>query len=330
VHEGSRKAIFAAFLANLGIALAKFAGFLITGATAMLAEAVHSVADTTNQGLLFLGGSKAKQRPTPDHPFGYGRERYFWAFVVAVIIFTAGSMFALYEGEEKLRHPHELESPAVAVAILLVALALESFSLRTAVRESRPAKGDLTWWGFIRRAKVPELPVVLLEDLGALLGLSVALVGVGLAAATGNGRFDALGSIAIGLLLGVIAVILAVEMKSLLIGESAEPATVAAIRAAMESDPRVRRVIHLRTEHLGPDDLLVGAKVEFDHDLALPEVAEAIDAVEERVRVEVPEARIMYVEPDVYHPEKAAAADGQAPGTSESAGSAEPAESAPA
>jgi cation diffusion facilitator family transporter len=309
MHEGSRKAIFAAFLANLGIAVAKFVGFLLTGATSMLAEAVHSVADTTNQGLLFLGGTKAERAPTADHPFGYGRERYFWAFVVAVIIFTAGSMFALYEGEEKLRHPHKLESPAVAITILLVALALESYSLRTAVRESRPAKGDLTWWKFIRRAKVPELPVVLLEDLGALFGLAFALVGVILAATTGNGRYDAMGSIAIGLLLGIIAVILSVEMKSLLIGESATPDTVASIRGAMESDPRVRRVIHLRTEHLGPDDLLVGAKIEFDHDLGFPEVAEAIDKVEERVRAVVPEARVMYVEPDVFDPDRAAAPD---------------------
>ncbi len=306
MHEGSRKAIFAAFVANLGIAIAKFVGFLLTGATSMLAEAVHSVADTTNQGLLFLGGNKAKRAPTPDHPFGYGRERYFWAFVVAVIIFTAGSMFALYEGEEKLRHPHELESPGIAIAILLVAIVLELYSMRTAVKESRPAKGDLSWWKFIRRAKVPELPVVLLEDLGALVGLTIALTGVVLAANTGNARWDAMGSIAIGLLLGVIAVILAIEMKSLLIGESATPAMVGRIRQTMESDPRVRRVIHLRTQHLGPDELLVGAKLELDESLRCREVAEAIDQVEEKVRAAVPEARVMYLEPYVFHPERQA------------------------
>ncbi len=304
MHEGSRKAIFAAFIANLGIAVAKFVGFLLTGASSMLAEAVHSVADATNQGLLFLGGNKAKRAPTPDHPFGYGRERYFWSFVVAVIIFTAGSMFALYEGEEKLRHPHELESPGIAIGILLVAILLECYSMYTAVKEARPVKGDLSWWQFIRRAKVPELPVVLLEDLGALLGLHIALGGVILAATTGNPRWDAVGSIAIGLLLGVIAVILAIEMKSLLIGESATPAMVVRIRQTIEADPRVRRVIHLKTQHLGPDELLVGAKVELDASLRFPEVAEALDQVEKQVRAAVPEARVMYLEPDIFHPER--------------------------
>ena len=321
MHEGSRKAIFAAFIANLGIAIAKFIGFLLTGASSMLAEAVHSVADSTNQGLLFLGGNKAKRKPTPDHPFGYGRERYFWSFVVAVIIFTAGSMFALYEGEEKLRHPHELESPGIAIGILLVAILLECYSMYTAVKEARPVKGDLSWWQFVRRAKVPELPVVLLEDLGALLGLHIALGGVILAATTGNPRWDAVGSIAIGLLLGVIAVILAIEMKSLLIGESATPAMVGHIRQTMESDPRVRRLIHLKTQHLGPDELLVGAKLELDGSLRFRDVAETLDQVEEKVRAAVPEARVMYLEPDIFHPEREA--DPPAP-PSENAGQAPP------
>ena len=222
--DGSRTAIIAAFFANLGIAVAKFVGFFFTGAASMLAEAVHSVADTSNQGLLLLGERKARRRPTPEHPFGFGTERYFWAFVVALVIFTLGSLFALFEGEEKLRNPHELESAGWAVAILLLAIVFESFSLRTAVRESRHVKGDESWWAFIRRAKVPELPVVLLEDTGALIGLTFALLGVGLAEITGNARFDAAGSIAIGVLLGVIAMILVVEMKSLLIGEAASPA----------------------------------------------------------------------------------------------------------
>ncbi len=304
MHEGSRKAIFAAFVANLGIAIAKFVGFFLTGASSMLAEAVHSVADTSNQGLLFLGGTKAKRAATPEHPFGYGRERYFWSFVVSVIIFTAGSMFALYEGEEKLRQPHELESPAIAITILVVAILLECYSMWTAVREARPLKGDRSWWTFVRRAKVPELPVVLLEDLGALLGLTLALAGVVVATITGNPRYDAVGTLAIGLLLGVIAVILAIEMKSLLIGESATPAMVTTIRQTMESDPRVRRVIHLRTQHLGPDELLVGAKLELDPDLAFAQVADTIDRVEQTVRAAVPEARVMYLEPDVFDPER--------------------------
>jgi len=305
MHEGSKKAIVAAFCANLAIAVAKVVGFLLTGAASMLAEAVHSGADTTNQGLLLLGGAKARKSATSEHPFGYGRERYFWAFVVALVIFMLGALFALFEGIEKLRTPHEVESAGVAVSILLVAMVCEGFSLRTAVRESRQSKGEESWWRFIRRSKTPELPVVLLEDLGALIGLVLALVGLALAEITGNPRFDAIGSIAIGLLLGAIAITLVVEMKSLLIGEAANPATVRTIRAAMESCECVERVIHLRTEHLGPEELLVCAKVGFDVGLDVPGLAEAIDAIEERVRAAVPEARLIYIEPDVARVEQA-------------------------
>ena len=297
--EGSRRAIIAAFLANLAIAVAKLVGFAFTGAASMLAEGVHSVADTANQGLLLLGGAKASKGATAEHPFGYGRERYFWGFIVALVIFTLGSVFALVEGIEKLRKPHELESVGWAVAILVVAMACEGLSLRTAVRESRRSKGAESWARFIHRSKSPDLPVVLLEDLGALVGLVLALVGIALAELTGNPRFDAMGSVAIGILLGVIAVTLVVEMKSLLIGEAASPATVAEICRAMESSDQVREVIHLRTQHLGPDELLVGAKLEFDLDLDLPGLARAIDAVEERVRAAVPDARVIYIEPDV-------------------------------
>jgi cation diffusion facilitator family transporter len=306
VQEGSRKAIAAAFLANLGIAIAKFAGFLVTGAASMLAEAVHSVADTSNQGLLILGGRRASQSPTPEHPFGYGRERYFWAFCVALVLFSMGSLFALYEGEEKLRHPHELESVGWAIGILLVAIVLEGFSLRTAYREARHVKGPESWWAYIRRSKSPELPVVLLEDTGALVGLLFALIGIGLAEATGDPRWDAMGSIAIGLLLGFIAMLLIVEMKSLLIGESASPREVARICDAMEGHPRVRRVIHMRTEHLGPDELLVAAKIEIDADLDTSGVAETINAIERAVRAAVPVARVIYVEPDVFVAERSA------------------------
>jgi cation diffusion facilitator family transporter len=299
MHEGSKKAIFAAFVANLAIAVAKLVGFLFTGAASMLAEAVHSGADTTNQGLLFLGGAKARKTATEDHPFGYGRERYFWAFVVALVIFSLGSMFALFEGIEKLRQPHELESVGWAVGILLIAMVCESMSLRTAIKESSHTKGAESWWTFIRRSKSPELPVVLLEDTGALLGLVLALLGLALAEITGNPRFDAIGSVAIGILLGAIAITLVVEMKSLLIGEAATPATVDSIRKAMESCDRVQKVIHLRTEHLGPDELLVGAKLAFDHDLDVPGLAKAIDDAEVRIRAAVPAARVIYIEPDV-------------------------------
>jgi cation diffusion facilitator family transporter len=299
MHDGSRRAIVAAFASNLVIAVAKLVGFVFTGAASMLAEAVHSAADTTNQGLLFLGGSKATKRATTDHPFGYGRERYFWSFVVALVIFSLGSLFALFEGVEKLRSPHALDSVRWAIAILVLALACEGFSLRTAVREAKQVKGDGSWWKFIRRSKSPELPVVLLEDFGALVGLALALVGLALAEITGNARFDAMGSVAIGVLLWVIAITLVVEMKSLLIGEAASPATVAGIAQAMESSDQVLRVIHLRTEHLGPEELLVGAKVAFDTSLDVPALAQAIDDVERRVRSAVPAARIIYIEPDV-------------------------------
>jgi cation diffusion facilitator family transporter len=302
VEHGGRRAIIAAAVANLAIALAKLVGFAFTGAASMLAEAVHSLADTINQGLLFLGGARAEQAATEEHPFGYGRERYFWGFVVALVIFTAGSMFALFEGIDKLRHPHELSSAGWAVAILLVSVGLEGFSFRTALSEAKPLKGARSWWGFIRAAKTPELPVVLLEDFGALIGLCFALLGVGLAVVTGNPRFDALGSVAIGLLLGVIAAILVVEMKSLLIGEAASPAVVARIRRAMEDTELVLSVIHLRTEHLGPEDLLVGAKLAFDTTLDVFGLADAIDDVERHVRAAVPAARLIYIEPDVARP----------------------------
>jgi cation diffusion facilitator family transporter len=300
LNEGSTRAILAAFLANLGIAVVKFVAFLFTGAASMLAESIHSVADTGNQALLALGGRSGRREPTAEHPFGFGRERYFWAFLVAVVLFTVGSLFALFEGYQKLRHPHQIESPAWAFGALLVAIALESWSLRTAVRETDKVRAGQSWWAFIRRSKSPELPVVLLEDVGALLGLACALVGVSLAVITGESRFDAVGSIAIGLLLGVIAVTLGTEMRSLLIGEAASQAEMAAIRAALLDGPVVRRLIHLRTLQLGPEELLVGAKVELDPALSFAEVAEAIDEAERRVRASVPSARVIYLEPDLY------------------------------
>jgi len=299
VHEGSRRAIAAAFAANLGIAVAKFAGFAVTGAASLLAEAIHSVADTGNQALLFLGGRRARQRPTAEHPFGFGQERYFWAFIVALMLFSLGGLFAVVEGIDKLLHPHELESFPIALAVLGVAVVLEALSFRTAVKQAAAERGDGSWWRYIRRSKSPELPVVLLEDTGALLGLFLALVGVTAAEVTGNSRWDALGSIGIGILLGVIAIVLATEMKSLLIGESASGHLEDAIRAAMVDGSEVQRVIHLRTLHLGPDELLVAAKLEIDAP-SVADLARVIDAAEARVRTAVPIARVIYVEPDVY------------------------------
>ena len=302
MHEGSRKAIAAAFLANLGIALAKFAGFAVTGAASLLAEAIHSVADTGNQALLYLGGRRARRRPTSAHPFGFGQERYFWAFIVALMLFSLGGLFAVVEGIDKLVHPHELESFPIALAVLLVAVVLEAFSFRTAVTQAASGRGDASWWQYIRRSKSPELPVVLLEDTGALLGLFLALVGVTAAQVTGNSRWDALGSIGIGILLGVIAIVLATEMKSLLIGESASSHLEDAIQSAIVDGSEVQRLIHLRTMHLGPDELLVAAKLEIDAP-SVPDLARAIDAAEARVRAAVPIARVIYLEPNVYRPD---------------------------
>ena len=297
---GGQKAVIAAFFANLGIAIAKFVGFFITASASMLAEAVHSVADTSNQALLLLGGKKARQEATPAHPFGYARERYFWSFVVAIVLFAGGGLFALYEAEEKLRHPHEIESATVAIVILVFAILLETWSLRTAIVESRKVKGDQSWWEFIRHSKSAELPVVLLEDIGAELGLIFALIGVVLADVTGNPRWDAMGSLVIGILLVVISLTLAGEMKSLLIGESATQEDADKIKAAMERNPRVRRVIHMRTQQLGPEELMVGAKIELEAGLTVDQVTTTINEVETAVRGEVPSARVMYLEPDQF------------------------------
>jgi cation diffusion facilitator family transporter len=297
--SGSSKAIIAALAANLGIAIAKFVGFVFTGSSSMLAESVHSVVDTANQGLLLFGRKRAARAPDPSHPFGYGRDRYFYSFVVALLLFTLGAVFSLYEGTHKIADPHPVEAPAVALIILGVAAVLEGFSFRTAITESRPLKGALSWWQFIRQAKEPELPVVLLEDFGALIGLVFAFVGVLLSMLTGNGVWDGVGTVAIGLLLGAIAAILIVEMKSLLLGEGADAATVARITTALEAD-RVERTIHLRTQYLSPDELLVGAKIALAPGLNLAEVARAIDDAEHRVRTAVPHATLIYLEPDLY------------------------------
>jgi cation diffusion facilitator family transporter len=296
--SGGSKAIIAALGANLGIAVIKFIAFAITGSSSMLAEGVHSVVDSGNQGLLLVGGKKSRRQATADHPFGYGRDRYVYGFLVALMLFSAGGLFAIYEGVEKIRHPHHLDSPAIAVIVLVVAIGLESFSLRTAISESRHLKGEDTWIGFVRHAKNPELPVVLLEDVAALIGLVLALAGVGIAVLADEPVWDGIGTCAIGVLLIAVACVLVVETKSLLLGESAAPVEVAAISAALVGDG-VDRVIHLRTMHLGPDELLVGAKLAMPSSASLAEVAGAIDAAETRVRAAVPTARVIYLEPDL-------------------------------
>jgi cation diffusion facilitator family transporter len=293
------RAVIAALLADLGIAAAKFIGFLLTGASSMLAEAFHSVADSGNQATLLVGGRLARRGPDPEHQFGHGGARYFAAFLVAVVLFTLGSLFSLYEGYQKLRHPHELEAPGVALAILVVALVLEGLSLRTAVREANPLRGDQSWWSFIRTTKKPELAVVLLEDTAAEIGLSCAFVGVGLAALTGDSLFDALGTLAIGALLAVVAAVLGIEMYSLLVGEAASPPEQAAIRRTLGSIPGIARLVRLRTMHLGPEELLVVASIEMDRALSASEAARVIDEAQARLREAVPSARVIYLEPEL-------------------------------
>ncbi|MGD9995304.1 MAG: cation diffusion facilitator family transporter [Ilumatobacteraceae bacterium] len=300
MHEGSKKAIVAAFFANLGIAIAKFVGFLITRSAGLLAEAGHSLADTGNQALLMFGSKRGRRPADAAHPFGYGPERYFWAFVVALVLFSMGGLFALYEGIEKLRHPHDVDNAIVAFVILFLAIVLEGFSLRTAVREARHLKpASMSWWGFIRNAKSPELPVVLLEDVGAETGLLFALAGLVMAEATGNARWDAAGSIAIGVLLVVIAWILAAEMKGLLIGEAPTDEVVADVERAIAATPHVLGLIHLRCLHLGPEALLVAAKIDYEHDLSVSDLALAIDATEVAIRGAVSFDITIYIEPDI-------------------------------
>lgn len=298
--SGGTKAIIAAFLANTGIALTKFIAWFFSGSASMLAEAVHSVADAGNQLLLILGGRKARKAADKEHPFGYGRERYVYAFVVAIILFSIGGVFSIYEGVDKLQHPHELENAWLPLLVLSIAIVLESFSLRTAVKESNHVRGKQSWIQFVRRAKAPELPVVLLEDIAALLGLVFAFLGVGLTVLTGNPVFDAVGTLMIGTLLVLVAIILGIETKSLLVGEGANDDDVAAIEGAIMAGPEVERIIHMKTLYLGPDELLVAAKIGFPADQRLLEVATATNVVEQRIRAAVPAARVIYIEPDVY------------------------------
>ena len=312
--SGGTKAIVAALSANLAIAAAKFVAFLFSGSSSMLAESVHSLADSGNQGLLLLGGKRAQREATEQHPFGYGRERYIYAFLVSIVLFSVGGMFAIYEGYEKVKHPHAIEAWYWPVGVLVFAIIAESFSFRTAIKESNVTRGGLSWTEFVRRSKAPELPVVLLEDLGALIGLILALCGVGLALGTGDGVWDGIGTLCIGVLLIVIALVLAVETKSLLLGESAGAEHVAKIKNALVDGDVVTSIIHMRTLHLGPEELLVAAKIAVERHDTAGEVADAINAAEQRIRDAVPIARVIYLEPDIYR--EASAAAGPSPAAS--------------
>jgi len=303
------KAVVAAFAANLGIAVIKFVAFLLTGSASMLAESVHSVADTGNEVLLLVGRGRSLRPPSDEHPFGFGRERYFYGFVVSVMLFTIGAAFSVYDGVNKLRHPELVHSPLVAFGVLALSAVLEGFSLRTGIREANQVRGGRSWSAFIRRSKAPELPVVLLEDMAALIGLVFAFAGVALSVLTSNGRWDGAGSLGIGVLLATAAAILAVEMKSLLIGESASPEMQRMIIAALEDGPGLVRVIHLRTVHISPDSVLVAAKVAVRESDTAKQITAGIDAAERRVRAVVPIATTIYLEPDIYRPSKSDGTD---------------------
>jgi cation diffusion facilitator family transporter len=303
------KAVVAALIANLGIAIAKFVAFMITGSASMLAESVHSLADTGNQVLLLVGRGRSDRPRTAEHPFGFGRERYFYAFIVAVMLFTVGAAFSIYDGIHKMISPEPVHDEGIAIAVLAIAVVLESFSLRTGVHEANEVRGGRHLITFIRRTKAPELPVVLIEDMAALIGLAFAIAGVSLAWATGDGVWDGAGSVAIGLLLACAATILAVETKSLLIGESAGTEVESQVVAAIEDGPEVERVIHLRTVHVGPDSILVAAKIAVRPTDSAAQVAAAINTAEGRIRKAVPIAETIYLEPDIYHEGRADGAD---------------------
>ncbi|RJT80846.1 cation diffusion facilitator family transporter [Arthrobacter cheniae] len=304
--SGGNKAIVAALAANLTIAALKFVAFALTRSSSMLAEGIHSVADSGNQLLLLLGGKRAKRQASPEHPFGYGRERYIYAFIVSIVLFSVGGLFALYEAYHKYQDPHPIEGSFwwVPLAVLIGAIIAESFSFRTAIRESNHTRGDMGWIRFVRTAKAPELPVILLEDFGALIGLVFALFGVSMTLLTDNGMWDAAGTAMIGLLLVGIAAVLAVETKSLLLGESAKASDVAKIEAAIASDGSTR-IIHLKTLHLGPEELLVAAKITVEGQENGRQIAAVINGAEQRIRTAVPIATAIYLEPDLYSPRAA-------------------------
>ncbi len=307
--EGSR-AILAALAANLGIAVAKFAGYLLSGSSSMLAESVHSLADSGNQVLLLVGGKRSRRTATADHPFGFGRERYVYAFMVSIILFTIGGVYSIYEGTHKVGHPEPIDRAWIPIAILVVSIGLEAFSLRTALKESAEHRRGISILEFVRRAKAPELPVVVLEDIAALTGLALAFVGIVISVITGDGIWDGIGTIAIGLLLVLVAVLLGIEVKSLLVGEGASPEDIAAIETAALGADGVERIIHMKTLYLGPEELMVGMKVAVAPTDSARQVARTIDALEQRVRTAVPIARVLYIEPDIYDGERVRADPG--------------------
>jgi cation diffusion facilitator family transporter len=308
--EGSPRAVIAALLANVGIAITKLVAWLLTGASSMLAEAIHSVADSGNQALLLVGSRRAKREPTEAHPFGFGRERYIYAFIVSIVLFSVGGLFALYEAYHKWHEVHQGHESElltsqwkwVPIVVLVLAIGMESLSFRTAIVESNRSRGSVGWIEFVRRAKAPELPVVLLEDLAALIGLVLALFGVGMSLLTDNGYWDVVGTAGIGLLLVTVAIVLAVETKSLLLGEAAQEDMSDRIEAALLEGDGISEILNMRTLHIGPEEILVAVKIAVTAAESATDVARAINAAEVRIRAVVPEARYIFIEPDIKQP----------------------------
>ena len=296
-QASSLRAVLYALGANSGILIAKGAAAAITGSSAMLAEAIHSAADCGNQVLLLFGMKDARRAPDATHPLGYGRAVYFWAFLVAVLLFTLGGMFSIYEGWHKLHQTEPISNPGIAIGVLLIAIVLEAFSLAGCIREIRKVSGTRTLWRFFRTSRNSELIVILGEDIAALAGLVLALIAVVVAFASGNPVYDAIGSMAVGVLLVVVAVLLSVEIKAMITGESAEAETEHAIRAFLAARPEVAEVYKLLTLQLG-EGIMLAVKARMAQTASAAALIDAINRVEADLRTAFPMVQWIFFEPD--------------------------------
>lgn len=298
--DGSIRTVSVAFLANLVVAVSKWIGFLLSGSSALLAESLHSTAVTVNQALLLEGQLTARRPATPQHPFGFGQARYFWAFTVSIVMFGIGAVLSVGRGVLALSGgAHEVLQPLVPLAALTVGLLMDGSSFVVGIKQARTEKGDRSYWHYIQQSKNPEVPVVVLEDIAALIGLFFAYLGVGLTVLTGNPVFDATASILIGLLLATVSFILARKMMSLLIGEAATPEEEDQIRSALAEHGDVCDIVYFRSMYIGPGDMLVEAKVAFRRDEPFVDVTRTIEAMERDIRNRVPSARVVAIEPGI-------------------------------
>lgn len=299
-HE-SKRAIFTALAANVGIAISKFIAFLLTGATSLLAESVHSLVDSSNQILLLVGSHQSKRKATRAHPFGYGRAHFLYAFIVSIVLFSMGGMFAIYEGIHKIQEPTVINQVIIAYAVIVLSMIFEGAALRTALREARSFKPkSQSWWTFLQETKSINHIVLALEDSAALIGLTIAGLGVTLSYVTGNPVWDGVSTLLIGALLICVAVVLFREAQSLLIGEAADAATERKIRKTTLEIKDIDRVVDLKTLYTGPQELFIAMKVTVGRNDEAHAISRAIDEVEARLRQEFPIARLIYIEPDIY------------------------------